>query len=105
MQESEKTPKESNQPIAPIALADFNTFVNGPDHGLFRHRLVVGTCLSLAVGLLALSAVDVRGSIKQHATLDSAFHILPAPHRAQLPAGWDYRTQPNYENSCGIFGP
>jgi len=105
MQESEKsgTPREQKQPTAPIALAEFNTFVNGPDHGLLRHRLIIGTCLSLAIGLLAVSSVDIKGSIKQRATLDKAFHIRQVPQLAQLPAGWDYQRQQSYR--WGLVGP
>ncbi len=63
-------------PPGPSAAAP-QLFVETKYHGLLRHRLVVSLCILLALGVFALSALDLKPLIKTIGVIDQSLHIVP----------------------------
>jgi len=86
-------PKSSREPknISAVAatLPDINAFSGR--QGLVRHGLVVGSCLALAGGILALSMIDLRSLIKTDVVIDSnlTVHYFAKPN--QLPPNMSFK--------------
>lgn len=70
---------------------------------LRRHQMIVAGCAILSLGLLCVSAMDLRYLIGRDVSLSENMKVTILKDRPSLPSGFTYAEAPNWEEDGALF--